>query len=310
MPGGKYLLAMISQLTAIELFSGIGAFAEGCRQTGITVIAAFDQNEHANKVYKSNFGLEPCRRNLENLQVDDLPPADIWWMSPPCTPFSRRGQQKDDEDHRSLALSKLIELIPERLPNFVFLENVEGFAPSKMNQRFQKTLTTSGYQFVSFNLCSSMFGVPMRRPRHFIAASRSTTLHAPNLEIFKESRTLSEFLWRNNDSALFLDRAELEKYRPVLNIVDPKTSDAYLICFTRGYFKCRKASGSLIQMPDGNVRFVAPDEILSLFGFSKQFQLPEELPMPVQWRLVGNSVDVRAIRTVLSTANLASANDL
>lgn len=301
---------MVSPLTAIELFSGIGAFAEASRLAGIEVVAAYDQNEHANKVYKSNFGLQPVGRNLETLNAEDIPPANIWWMSPPCTPFSRRGEQKDDEDHRSQAFAKLIEIIPERLPDFIFLENVEGFAHSRMNERYMETLIASGYQTISFSICSSMFSVPMRRPRFFIAASRTVQLVAPDLERFHEPRTLSDFLTRNADTKLFLAESEVEKYRAVLNIVDPNLEDAYLICFTRGYFKCRKASGSLIQLPDGNVRFVAPDEILDLFGFSKQFQLPEQMPMPVQWRLVGNSVDVRAIKAVLSTANLLSHEEL
>lgn len=295
---------MVSPLTAIELFSGIGAFAEACRQTGVEVVAAYDQNEHANKVYKSNFGLQPVRRNLETLNAQDIPQANIWWMSPPCTPFSRRGEQKDDEDHRSQAFAKLIKIIPERVPDFIFLENVEGFVGSKMNQQYVETLTASGYRMIAFSICSSMFGVPMRRPRYFIAASRTVQLVEPALQRFREQRSLPEFLTHNADEKLFLPQSEVEKYRPVLNIVDPHQKDAYLICFTRGYFKCRKASGSLIQMPDGRVRFVAPDEILDLFGFSKQFQLPEPLPMSVKWRLVGNSVDVRAIKAVLSTANL------
>lgn len=295
---------MDNPITAIEFFSGIGAFAEACRLTGIEVIAAYDQNEHANKVYKSNFGLEPRRRNLEALSSADLPGANIWWMSPPCTPFSRRGEQKDDQDQRSLAFAKLISIIPERLPDFIFLENVDGFANSRMHQRFTETLAANGYTTTSFSICSSMFGVPMRRPRFFIAASRTVQLIDPDLKRFHEQRCLTEFLTQNADSELLLAKAELERYRPVLNIVDPKDAAAYLICFTRGYFKCRKASGSLIQLPDGNVRFVAPDEILDLFGFSEQFQFPADMSKSVKWRLVGNSVDVRAIRAVLSTANL------
>ncbi|MDZ4835217.1 MAG: DNA cytosine methyltransferase [Candidatus Melainabacteria bacterium] len=295
---------MVSPLTAIELFSGIGAFAEACRSTGIKVVAAYDQNEHANKVYKSNFGLEPIKRNLESLGLEDFPQANIWWMSPPCTPFSRRGERKDDVDPRSQALAKLIEIIPQRLPDFIFLENVEGFIDSKMHDRYSKTLAECGYQNISFSICSSTFGVPMRRPRFFIAASRTVPLVEPDIERFRESRNLPEFLTRNDDHRLFLSPETVEKYRAVLNIVDPHQTDAYLICFTRGYFKCRKASGSLIQLPDGIVRFVAPDEIIELFGFSGEFRLPEDMPLSVKWRLVGNSVDVRAIRAVLSTAQL------
>jgi len=292
---------MSHPLTAVEFFSGIGAFAEACRFSAIEVVAAFDQNEHANKVYESNFGLKPDSRNLESLKSGDIPRASIWWMSPPCTPFSRRGKQKDEEDPRAQALLNLIEILPDHLPDYFFMENVEGFIDSNVGERLNKTLDEHGYKRKSFNICSSMFGVPMRRPRHFIAASRLKQPVSPLVEAFAETRRLAEFLTRNTDESLFLKGSEVQKYRAVLNIVDYQDENAYLICFTRGYYKCRTASGSLIQLPDGNVRFVAPEEILDLFGFSKTFSFPASMPMPTRWRLVGNSVDVRAIKAVMSS---------
>lgn len=295
---------MATPLKAVEFFSGIGAFAEACRFTGIEVVEAFDQNEHANKVYESNFDLSPNVRNIETLSAKDVPDASIWWMSPPCTPFSRRGKQRDDEDPRARALLRLLEILPERTPEYVFVENVEGFIGSKTEQRLNSVLNNHGYKQTSFSLCSSMFGVPMRRPRFFIVASRTCQPLPPELTAFSEARSLSEFLTENEAEDLRLPDEELEKHRAVLNVVDPNVDNAYLICFTRGYFKCRKASGSFIQLPDGGVRFVAPSEILDLFGFSPEYRFPELLPKQLLWRLVGNSVDVRAIKAVLTTVGL------
>jgi site-specific DNA-cytosine methylase len=295
---------MVDSLKAVEFFSGIGAFAEACRDSPINVIAAFDQNEHANKVYESNFQLSPAHKNLESINPDDIPDASIWWMSPPCTPFSRRGKQKDDEDPRARAFLNLIAALPSCKPEYFFMENVEGFAASKVNERLQKTLIDLGYKHISFNLCSSMFGVPMRRPRHFIAASRTTQPKTPEIEAFADPRTLRQFLIENDEPDLILSESELEKYRPVLNIVDAGDPEAYLICFTRGYYKCRKASGSLVRTANDGARFVSPSEILDLFGFSPKFKFPTSLSMSLRWRLIGNSVDVRAVKAVLSTVGL------
>jgi site-specific DNA-cytosine methylase len=53
----------------------------------------------------------------------------LWLMSPPCQPFTRLGNQKDDQDNRSASLLHLINLLPELInpPTYILLENVKGF---------------------------------------------------------------------------------------------------------------------------------------------------------------------------------------
>jgi len=249
-----------------------------------------------------------------------LPEADLWWMSPPCTPFTRRGNQRDDKDPRALALLHLIDLIPEHKPAYLLLENVAWFRDSKVCARLHEQLERCEYTCASLNICSSQLGVPMLRPRFFILAQRDvSTRQAENTgrkaaticdgiaepAAMVEKKSLCTFLddERNMSAALLesllLPQAELERYKAVLNIVDPQDEEAYAICFTRGYFKCRKASGSLLQMQEGGIRFFSPNEILRLLGFSSSFTFPESMPLSVQFKLLGNSVDVRAIKLLL-----------
>ena len=94
------------------------------------------------------------------------------------------------------------------------------------------------------------------------------------------------------------DPRMLERYEPVLNIVDPDVSGAYIICFTSGYRRCRSAGGSLLKIKD-RVRFFSPAEILSLLGFTRDYKIPDTVPIEAAYRLVGNSVDVRAINHLL-----------
>src|SRR3990167_940922 len=95
-------------LSAIEFFSGIGAFAEATSNSDIAVIQAFDQSAVANQVYEHNFERKPRSRNLDSIAASEIPKADLWWMSPPCTPFSVRGRRKDDKDPRAKSLLNLI----------------------------------------------------------------------------------------------------------------------------------------------------------------------------------------------------------
>ncbi len=287
------------RVRAVEFYSGIGAFAEAVRGTAVEVVAAFDQNAVANEVYRANFAITPRSRNLDALKSNEIPPADLWWLSPPCTPFSRRGNRRDDEDPRALSLLNLIRSIPERLPQTILVENVGGFAGSRVHAQLSSLLRDCGYAQLEVALCPTQFGVPMRRPRHFVVASRAgsgTARLAPPCAPL----TLSSFLDAQPDTSLLVADPIVARYGQAYDVVDPTREDAKAICFTSGYYKCQKASGSFISMPDGRLRRFSPREILNLLGFSDSFYLPDHIPLPAQWRLVGNSVDVRAIGHLLS----------
>jgi len=151
------------------------------------------------------------------------------------------------------------------------------------------------------SLCSSQFGVPMLRPRVFIIATLRPhqALTAPQAA---EQQLLSSFLSSDNDNdERFLLSVEQQlRYEPVLNVVDGSDPSAYSICFTSGYFRCRKAGGSMLKVGE-RLRFFAPSEILSLLGFNDSFSIEGNISLQAAYRLVGNSVDVRVIRYLLTS---------
>lgn len=295
-------------LKVIEFFSGIGAFAQAARSDALAldIIQAFDQNQAANLSYTQNYGLEPSKHNLDSIKVGQIKPADLWWMSPPCTPYSVRGNQLDRDDPRARSLLNLLQLLPELRPSFVLIENVDGIKGSRMEAHLNLTFDQLGYKLATLNLCPTMFGVPMLRPRYFFVASRQGEPHLTAPVAPLNSAPLSSFLASCMSEAqlsgLMLPDSQLERYRPVLNIIDSQAPDSRAICFTSGYHKCRKASGSLIATA-GGARFFAPEEILNLLGFAPQYKLPEDLPLSTRFRLVGNSVDVRSIEYLMAQIN-------
>jgi DNA (cytosine-5)-methyltransferase 1 len=304
-------------IRALEFYSGIGAFSQAAKPYGIKVVAAYDQSQWANQVYELNNRHKPSSRNLDSISIQDIPEADLWWLSPPCTPYSRRGEQKDMSDPRAKSFLHLIEFMVLKKPATILIENVEGFLHSKMYEHLCQTLQSNGYLVDSIKLCPTMFAVPMLRPRIFIVArlatatERSLVTSLPPIAVppqLSSAKTLSDFIdcGLNDVTAahLLLSEADAEKYEPVLNVVSlNEASDAgqYVICFTSGYYRCRKASGSLLRLESGRLRFFSPNEILSLLGFSVDFSLAD-LALPICYRLVGNSVDVRAIDYLLANA--------
>src|SRR5271163_4832641 len=128
------------KITAIEFFSGIGGFAAVAPDFGIDVVQAFDQDESANRVYQANFQKVPDSHNLDCIDASQIAPADMWWLSPPCTPYTSRGAQQGLNDSRSVSLVNLLNQLRELLPGMIVLENVLGFLNSDAHALVQVIL--------------------------------------------------------------------------------------------------------------------------------------------------------------------------
>jgi DNA (cytosine-5)-methyltransferase 1 len=299
---------------AVEFFSGIGAFAQTSRARGITVLQAFDQNPDANKVYSLNTGHQPTVRNLDTVRAADVAQCDLWWMSPPCKPYSIRGKQKDDEDRRAASLKNLIELLPVHTPQIIMLENVVAFRDSQMHKRLVNALERLEYTQHQLELCPTMFGVPMRRPRFFLIAIRSQSAIRFDATAIPNAvpRRLSDYLQTDSEIAaeLYLTAETFDRYQQGFDIVDVDDDHATAICFTSGYFRCMKASGSMLRDANGRVRRFSPREMLNLLGFPDAFKLPEDLPLARIAALIGNSVDTRCISFLLDGLKAGEASAL
>lgn len=295
----------MSQLKALEFFSGIGAFRILAPEFGIAVKSAFDQSEEANIVYKHNFRQEPCSRNLDTISGAELDDADLWFLSPPCKPFSRRGKKADLDDPRAAALINLLYLLPHKQPRFLLLENVLGFAGSRAEKLLLESSAKIGYKCNLLQLCPTQFGIPMQRPRLFYCISKGFKNKVSSVSIPSSERMapLASFIKASNaqENCLLLDQAVQERYFQSLNIINPEDREAKAICFTSGYGTSLRASGSFISLPEGQLRHFSPEEIILLLGFPSTFEFPADMPLSSRWRLAGNSVDLRSLRLALST---------
>jgi DNA-cytosine methyltransferase len=318
---------MVNQYSAIEFFSGMGSFAEACRDLPINVLACFDQSELSNKVYKHNFGLSPDHANLDSIGIGRIPEADIWWMSPPCTPYSVRGHRADALDPRARSFLHLISIIPQRQPHFIFVENVQGFKNTEVKRVLLNTLTSTSYNVQELDLCSTNFGTPMRRPRHFVIASRRAASHQiraidrlfaedlidgrPSQMAALEERplsALSDFIRSDYIKEALVAERDAVYLRRSTSVISPNDENAIAICFTKNYYRCRSSSGSLIELPDGRLRRFTSKEILYLFGFSCHYKFPGDVNEQEATRLLGNAVDIRMVSYLLEQSLLLGSD--
>lgn len=301
------MIAMNRRLQALELFSGIGGFATAVNGYDIRVVTAVDQSTVAAAVYRLNFPGHAIRSiDLERVSQEELTAtgANLWWLSPPCQPYSTRGRRRDVNDPRARSLLHLVALLArvpaDRLPNCLAVENVPGFAHSQARSILTDMLNRRGYQFREQILCPTQLGVPMRRPRYYLIASQ--TLLAPLRQPIYRKRPLHEFLdaaLDKNPSAELLVPSELiARFGSGMRILDPDHHDAYTTCFTGGYGKSLMHAGSYLRCSSGVRRF-APEEIARLLGFPQNFRFPGQLPLRKRWQLLGNSLSVDVVRDII-----------
>ncbi len=283
-----------------ELFCGIGGAAAALAGSAADVVAAADLNHRALAVYSHNFTHNLVLGTLESLPAARMAAweADLWWASPPCQPFTRRGLGRDDDDARSRPLLTLIDRLRELQPRYFALENVPGFAGSRTHGRLRAGLVATGYTIFETELCPSELGQPNRRRRFYLVAARGT------LESYcpatKAQPALATFLDRAPAAELWVGDELIRRYGRALHVVRADDPAAVTACFTSAYGRSPVRSGSYLETSQGLRRF-SPAEILRLLGFPRDYGLPPDTPCELGWRLVGNSLSLPAVRQVLTT---------
>jgi DNA (cytosine-5)-methyltransferase 1 len=300
----------------LELFCGIGGLARAVPD-GYDVLG-IDINRFALEVRELLGSSQGFCRTIESLSVDDLksicPGTRLWWMSPPCQPFTKQGRRLGLDDSRSAAFINVVRLIDQLLPPRVAMENVPGFSGSDAWKMLVEVLERKGYQWREYEICPTELGGFNRRLRWYLVASRAEALlplasagreihHASGVEIPR----LEEL---PDPSPYLVDESVISRYRDQLHVV---TREAFLSgkgttrCFTSAYGKSPLRSGSCL-LDQGSIRHFTPREILWQLGFDPSADPGDGGPRKL-WPLVGNSLALRAVRHVLSALALPRDDD-
>jgi len=238
-------------LRVLELYSGIGGMHFALKECGVNfeVVAAVDINNVANDIYRHNFpGTNLLQRGIESFTVKQLDKMsiDLITMSPPCQPFTRYGNQKDNQDQRTKSFFHFLSILEklERKPDYILLENVKGFDGSVTHKSLLESLTTCNYQFQQFLLTPLQFGIPNSRLRYFLLAKQ-----CPLTFSFTLMSTIQSELPACADTLLTHKRKYSENEHTVDNrIPQPGTSMNNL---------SKNTNNDCVSQPDAKLREVA-----------------------------------------------------
>jgi site-specific DNA-cytosine methylase len=294
-----------SAMRCLELFCGIGGFAASFPEANI--VKAVDIDAMATRVYRANFS-HPCEaREIASLPTDwfGAIDADMWWMSPPCTPFSRRGNFHDLADPRSKALSHLVNVVCDVRPMIIGIENVVGFEDSQAFSQLRSRWSREGYRIEVCQFCPTQIGWPNRRPRVYILASIDPKIRLNRTHEIESKVSVADMLVDKPEDSitdadlqlLWLPVELANQYKMAIDKVDISDRIGETACFTSSYGRTVIRSGSYLRVGDRYRRFV-PREVARLLGFDDSFQLPPFLDLRTAWRLLGNSLSLKAVRHV------------
>ncbi len=272
---------------ALELFSGIGGWTAAA--AGLAeVVGAWDLSESANTTYARNW-----ERTLAGVTAAELQRQGEagWLMSPPCQPYTQKGEQRDLDDPRATPLLRLLRILHEVLPPFLLLENVPPFRESRARERLIRKLSSLEYHHAEVELCPTELGIPNLRRRYYLVARRTPLAGAPPLP--RAGRPLAEYLDPAPDPELTVDRDQVRRSGRGMDFVTP--SSPRTACFGSSYGRAMKRAGSYLS-DAGEVRRFSPEEMIRLLHFPDGFSFPEDLPMRARYKLAGNSVNVAILR--------------
>ena len=199
---------MENSFTFIDLFAGIGGFRQGFENAGFECVFTSEINPQCQQVYKTNFGEKPFG-DITKIKPSDIPDFDILLGGFPCQPFSISGKKMGFEDTRGTLFFNICQIIDEKQPSVVVLENVKHLIHHDKKRTFTtiiKALMNLGYNVTHKLLNAKDFGIPQNRERIFIIATKKHYFDFAKLKK-KKKVVLRDFLEENGDFE-FIDKSE------------------------------------------------------------------------------------------------------
>lgn len=171
-------------IKVFDFFSGCGGSSEGFRQAGMDIVLALDINADAERTFQANFPEATfLRKDIRSVTVEELEPYHrlcagnpvLFCGCAPCQPFSQQNTQLPEHDDRLLLLDEFARFVGHYHPEFVFVENVPGMqrvSKGGVFERFIGSLEASGYWTMAKRVYAQEYGVPQKRRRLVLLASR------------------------------------------------------------------------------------------------------------------------------------------
>ena len=276
----------------IDLFAGIGGFHIACHNLGGECVFAAEWDKSCRKTYQANFkdiapklfdsegnATEYYAGDITQYNPQNIPDHDIVFAGFPCQPFSQAGLKKGFDDTRGTLFFNIANIIMEKRPKAVFLENVRGLLKHDNGNTFEvikNTINELGYTFHYRIIKASDFNLPQHRPRLYMVCFRNDlkdTFDYP--QPVELTMSMSDVFEANVEKKIGFTIRVGGKGSP---INDRRNWDGYIV--------------------DGVERRLSLKEGRRMQGFSDNFVFPVSNTQAM--KQLGNSVAIPAVQAVVA----------
>jgi len=168
------------EIKVIDLFCGIGGLTYGFREAGLDVVAGIDSDETCKYAYEANNKTKFICADISQIsskEIDNLyDDADIKILvgCAPCQTFSQQTNKYKDRihDERWRLLEHFTKHINNINPDIVSMENVPELVKFDVFKDFEKNLIKQGYSVYHKIVDCSEYGLPQKRRRLVLLASK------------------------------------------------------------------------------------------------------------------------------------------
>jgi DNA (cytosine-5)-methyltransferase 1 len=195
---------MGTQHNITALFAGIGGMELGLHRQGHTTSLFCESDPEATAVLNNRFADIPINldvRDTERLagQIDSN--SDLLTAGFPCTDLSQVGRTQGFDGRQSSLVRKVFDLIDVRSFDHLLIENVPNWRSLHQGRYMTEVvdaLETRGYRWAYRIIDARAFGIPQRRLRIFLFATR---VGDPREVLFHGDEELDTQVYRLDEAA-------------------------------------------------------------------------------------------------------------
>jgi DNA (cytosine-5)-methyltransferase 1 len=172
------------RVAVVDLFCGVGGLSYGFKKEGLSVKLGVDSDKSCKFAFETNVApfIATDIRTLPASQVDRVLRADksayrVLIGCAPCAPFSiytgrYRKAKRRDRLRKWELLREFSRIVLAIKPDVVSMENVPRVRRHHVFSEFVRSLESAGYAVSWFKVRADWYGVPQRRSRLVLFASR------------------------------------------------------------------------------------------------------------------------------------------
>lgn len=313
-------------LTVASFFAGVGGIDLGFEKAGFKTIYANEFDSYAADTFELNFDVTVDRRDINIVEVEEIPDFDVMLAGFPCQAFSIAGYRQgfNDEQGRGNLFFELVRILKSKKPRIAFFENVKNLVSHDNGNTFRvicSELDQLGYKYLFQVMNAADYGnIPQNRERIYIVAFRDKEDYAnfdlpKSIPLKTKLKDVIDFEGRVDDK--FYYTAEKNKFFDELKKNMTKNDTTYQ--WRRVYVRENKSNlvptltanmGTgghnvpLILTNNNEIRKLTPRECFNVQGFPKDYKLPNQSNGRL-YKQAGNSVTVPVIERIAKNISKA-----